>query len=653
VALTVRRDPGGPLADVLLAAEAAVTRQERGVSGNPMPGLGIVDADVDRLIRQLKERASASRSAMRAPESDDDGVVAERARRAFAKWLTRPSRLSNIVDRALLTPREAELLGFLVAVEMDLSRQKLVAYLQDDVTKVRPTLWLVKRLFGKEGVLAVGADGRLRRAGLVTVDETSTWASQPLTLAPPVTWALLGDPSLDPDLPPSARVETPGVDPEGEGLVLVVGPDRTRRLEAAYARTAGGAFLITPAPESMAGWQAIVREATVGGAAIVLEVDGALDDLARWWLERAVHVPWAVSSPTELPLDQLPRRGWVEVRAAAPETSPEDWREALGDDVDRHGHRLSANQLRLVADAMPGVDNDLDATVRRLASGPLDKLARRIRPRRSWEDLILTPEKGEQLRELCIRYRQRDTVYNDWLFPMYPSIGVVALFSGLSGTGKTLAAEVIAGDLGLDLFKIDLSSMVSKYVGETEKNMEEVFQAASGGSVVLFFDEADSVFGKRAETTDARDRYANMEVSYLLQRIESYDGLVVLATNFQKNIDDAFVRRIHVSVDFAMPEPAERERIWRHVFPPTAPLEEVDFDFLANQFKIAGGNITSAALHAAFLAADAGDPITMDWVIRALKREFQKMGRLRTEADFGKYADRVSATAEPIGGTDA
>jgi hypothetical protein len=499
-------------------------------------------------------------------------------------------------------------------------------------------------------VLAVGAEGRLRRAGLVTVDDSATWAAQAITLAPPVTWALVGDTSLDPDLPASAHVERPGVDVEGEPLVLVVGPDRTRRLEAAYRHTAGASFLVTPAPETAAAWQAVVREATVGGSAIVLEVDGGLDDLARWWLERADHVPWAVSSPTELPLNQLPRRRWIEARGAAPETSPEDWHDALGADIDHRGHRLSAEQLSLVAKAMPGIDNDLDATVRRLASGPLDKLARRIRPRRSWDDLILSPERVEQLRELPIRYRQRDVVYNEWGFPMYPSIGLVALFSGVSGTGKTLAAEVIAGELGLDLFKLDLSAMVSKYIGETEKNLEEVFTAASGGSLVLFFDEADSVFGKRAEVSDARDRYANLEVSYLLQRIESYDGLVILATNFQKNIDEAFIRRIHVSVEFKLPEAPERERIWRHAFPKGAPTEGIDFGFLAEQFKLAGGNITAAALHSAFLAADAREAITMETVIRALKREFQKMGRLRTEADFGKYADGANTTL--LGGAD-
>jgi hypothetical protein len=637
------RDPGGHLADVLLSAEASRCRVARGQSASAFSGLGFADADVDRLIGELKERAGAS---VRGAKREPDLPVAERARRTFAKWLSSTDNLlAGIVARAALTARQAELLGFLAAIELDLGRQRLVSYIQDDVAKVRPTMSLVRQLFGREGVVALGAEGRLRCAGLVTVDESLPWAAQPVMLASSVTWSLAGDRSLDPELPEAARVAGFDGDVGGDLFVLVVGPDETRRHEAAFAHTLGRVFLVTPAPESPAGWRAIVREATVGGTAILLEVDGDLDDTGRWWIQHADHLPWAVSSPTELPLHRLPRRPWREVRAEPAETSSDDWLAAIGEDIDHRGHRLTAHQLRLVADAMAGLDRDLDATVRRLASGPLDKLARRIRPRRSWEDLILTPEKSAQLRELCIRYRQRDVVYNEWRFPMYPSIGLVALFSGLSGTGKTLAAEVIAGELGLDLFKIDLSSMVSKYVGETEKNMEEVFDAASGGSLVLFFDEADAVFGKRAETTDARDRYANMEVSYLLQRIEAYDGLVVLATNFQKNIDEAFVRRIHVSVDFALPEQAERERIWRHAFPPTAPVEGVDFDFLAERFKLAGGNITGAALHAAFLAADAGDPITMDHVIRALKREFQKMGRLRTEADFGEYATSVETPA--------
>jgi AAA+ superfamily predicted ATPase len=358
-------------------------------------------------------------------------------------------------------------------------------------------------------------------------------------------------------------------------------------------------------------------------------------------VEECDHLAWALSSPIELPLEELPRRPWVERRAGPPEITDDEWSGALGETA-RKGHRLSAEQLRLVAAASAGLGGDVDAAVRRLASGHLDQHARRIRPRKKWDDLVLAPDKLAQLREIVSRYQHRDRVHGDWGFPAFPSSGLVAMFSGPSGTGKTLAAEIVAGELGLDLYKLDLSAVVSKYIGETEQNLERVFNAASAGNLVLFFDEADSLFGKRSEVTDARDRYANIEVSYLLQRLESYDGLVVMATNFQKNIDEAFIRRIHVSVEFPMPDEDERIALWRHAFALGAPIEGIDWDFLAKQFKLSGGSIKNAALHSAFLAAEAGTAISMETVILGLKREFQKLGWLRTVADFGPYTDLVT-----------
>jgi SpoVK/Ycf46/Vps4 family AAA+-type ATPase len=242
-------------------------------------------------------------------------------------------------------------------------------------------------------------------------------------------------------------------------------------------------------------------------------------------------------------------------------------------------------------------------------------------------------------------------VYGRWGFATSPSAGVVALFAGPSGTGKTLAAEVVAGELGLDLYKVDLSAVVSKYIGETEKNLERIFSAAAAGDLVLFFDEADALFGKRSEVSDAHDRYANIEVAYLLQRLETYDGMVVLATNLQRNIDPAFLRRISVAVDFVPPEEPQRRAIWAHVFPSTAPLADLDLDFLARQFKVTGGVINNAALGAAFLAASEAAPISMRHVVLSLEREFQKLGRLRTEKEFARYFDLVNrdADAAPTG----
>jgi SpoVK/Ycf46/Vps4 family AAA+-type ATPase len=233
-------------------------------------------------------------------------------------------------------------------------------------------------------------------------------------------------------------------------------------------------------------------------------------------------------------------------------------------------------------------------------------------------------------------------VYDRWGFNSAGGTGLVALFAGGSGTGKTLSAEVIGTTLGLDVYKVDLSSLVSKYIGETEKNLERIFDAASAGNVILFFDEADALFGKRSEVSDSHDRYANIEVAYLLQRIEAYDGIVVLATNLRANLDDAFLRRIHVSVDFRDPDEAQRLQIWQKSFPKDAPIEDLDLPWLAKSFRITGGNIRNAATTAAFLAAEADRAIAMEDVVRGIDREFEKLGRLRTEADFGPYFQAIS-----------
>ena len=300
--------------------------------------------------------------------------------------------------------------------------------------------------------------------------------------------------------------------------------------------------------------------------------------------------------------------------------------------------------------AYPAVGEDLNAAVRRLASGHLDSLAVRVQPRRGWGDIVLPEHQQQQLQELVARYRHRGRVYDEWGYSPSPSMGIVALFAGQSGTGKTLAAEVIAKELGLDLFKIDLSSVVSKYIGETEKNLEQIFTAAGAANLVLFFDEADAIFGKRSEVSDAHDRYANIEVAYLLQRLELYDGLVVMATNLQGNIDQAFLRRIHVAVDFPLPDEAERRRIWEHAFPESAPHEAIDAAFLARQFKVTGGIIRNASLAAGFFAAEEGVPISMDLVMRGLEREFEKMGRLRSAEDFAPYPGATSTAADDSDG---
>jgi SpoVK/Ycf46/Vps4 family AAA+-type ATPase len=215
------------------------------------------------------------------------------------------------------------------------------------------------------------------------------------------------------------------------------------------------------------------------------------------------------------------------------------------------------------------------------------------------------------------------------------SNGVTMLFAGPPGTGKTMAAEVIASELGLDLYKIDLSTVISKYIGETEKNLERIFDEAQSSNAILFFDEADALFGKRSEVKDAHDRYANIETSYLLQRMEAYDGVTILATNLRANLDEAFTRRLQFALDFPFPEEEDRLRIWETLFPAEVPrAPDLDFELLARRFKLAGGNIRNIIVASAFLAAADDSPVTMEHLLHATRREMQKMGRLIKEADL-------------------
>jgi SpoVK/Ycf46/Vps4 family AAA+-type ATPase len=284
---------------------------------------------------------------------------------------------------------------------------------------------------------------------------------------------------------------------------------------------------------------------------------------------------------------------------------------------------------------------DLLIACRAHSNQNLGVLARKIVPIYTWDDLVLPPDRMAQLREMCLHIRHGPTVFEQWGFDRKLSRGkgLSVLFAGQPGTGKTMAAEVLATDLGLELYKIDLSGVVSKYIGETEKNLERIFQEGQTANAILFFDEADSLFGKRSEVKDSHDRYANIEISYLLQRMEEYDGIVILATNLRKNLDEAFIRRLHGAIEFPMPEEPDRLEIWRRTFPPEAPMaDDVDLEFLAKRFKLSGGNIKNIVLEAAFFAADEGRPISMAHLVRATRREHQKIGRLISEADFGPYA---------------
>jgi AAA+ superfamily predicted ATPase len=280
---------------------------------------------------------------------------------------------------------------------------------------------------------------------------------------------------------------------------------------------------------------------------------------------------------------------------------------------------------------------------RQQSRGRLDELAQRIVPASRLDDLVLAEAQKEILEEIVAHVRHRATVHGAWGFGADGSrgLGMTALFAGASGTGKTMAAEVLAGALDLDLYRVDLSSVVSKYIGETEKNLRSVFDAADAGGVVLLFDEADALFGKRSEVKDSHDRYSNIEVSYLLQRMEGYRGLAILTTNLKSALDSAFLRRIRFVVQFPFPELEQRAEIWRRVFPRETPTSGLDAARLA-QLCVAGGSIRNVAVKAAFFAADANQPVGMAHVLRAARSEYAKLEKSLTDAEVAGWIEELA-----------
>ncbi|MEO1125823.1 MAG: ATP-binding protein [Cyanobacteria bacterium J06639_16] len=337
----------------------------------------------------------------------------------------------------------------------------------------------------------------------------------------------------------------------------------------------------------------------------------------------------------------------LDVVKPTPTEQRDAWEQALGDQADRVPATL-ASQFSLNLDeiwqvALGTQDTQGEGTLQArlwdaclVSTRPqLDALAQRLDTKAAWDDLVLPDEQLGLLHQIANQVHQRSQVYDDWGFRrrMNRGLGVNALFSGASGTGKTMAAEVIANDLNLNLYRIDLSSVVSKYIGETEKNLRRLFDAAEDGGAILFFDEADSLFGKRSEIKDSHDRYANIEVNYLLQRIESYRGLAVLATNFKSSIDTAFLRRLRFIIDFPFPSATNRQQLWQKAFPKEMPLGELDYEHLG-RINIAGGSIHTIAINAAFLAASQHQQVEMSHVLQSTRAELRKLERPIYEPDF-------------------
>jgi ATP-dependent 26S proteasome regulatory subunit len=688
--------------DRLLAWQVDATRATFGaLADDAFRGLHITDAEVELLYGD------------RVPPSHElaaryQQLVQERA--VINAHLHAPtSSLGAVARRFGLSGLELNVLLLALAPELDLRYERLYGYIQNDVTRKRPSVDLALRLFcppPAERLVAralFAPDSPLLQHHLLTLSDEGAHApllTRALQIDERVVAELIGRPRLDPAI--ASQLSLARRDRTLDDLALpaemvawlrAMLSQRQRRLvlalqgaagsgrlalAAALCAEAGVELLIahldtlmdrempgagtSPAPAEQIA--RVVREAELRGAAVFWRGASRLMDNHTPSVWRAALVAQLESGRgwQFLPLDLgrapratglLPHDALV-VEAGSPGYVERErlWRERVSpDEADDRAlealastFRLNPGQIRnavaLARSHGPITVEALYAACRAQSDGALATLASKMPITYSWDDIVLPADQIAQLREVCAQLRHRRTVLGRWGFDRRLAMGkgVNILVAGPSGTGKTMAAEIIAADLGLDLYRIDLSTMVSKYIGETEKNLDKVFNAAREANVVLFFDEADAIFGKRSEVKDAHDRYANVETGYLLQKIEAYDGVVVLATNLRKNLDDAFVRRLHMVIEFALPEEPDRLRIWRKVFPPEAPLgADVDLAFLARQFKLAGGNIRNIALLAAYLAAEDNTEIGMSHVVRALKREYQKLGRLVTESEFGTY----------------
>ena len=350
---------------------------------------------------------------------------------------------------------------------------------------------------------------------------------------------------------------------------------------------------------------------------------------------RAHTLQFEIDKPTSGEQITLWRRELGEAAAALDgqiETAAAHFR--LGLNGIRSASTRTRTELANMGDAKPEPWSLWEAC-REQARPRLDDLARRIDPVTRWDDLVLPEAQRRLLSDITAHVRQRATVYESWGFAARcrHGLGISALFTGDSGTGKTMAAEVVANELRLDLYCIDLSQVVSKYIGETEKNLRRVFDAAEDGGAVLLFDEADALFGKRSEVKDSHDRYANIEVSYLLQRMETYHGLAILTTNMKKALDKAFLRRIRFVVHFPFPDRDSRAEIWRRIFPPETPTAGLDPSRLAG-LSVTGGNIRNIALNAAFVAAEEGSPVGVEHVLHAARCEYAKLEKPLTDTEL-------------------
>jgi hypothetical protein len=640
-----------------------------------MAAVGLVRSALERHTRKARDDSK---------ESEQDRA-AEEALQEAAKELPAPSALETLCGAFRLSSFERDVLLLCAGSELDSTFAAGCAAAQGDARKLYPTFSLALAALPAAHWTALSPASSLRRWRLIEVTNNEGLVAAPLRIDERVLHFLTGVNYLDDrlqglvepipapqGLPPSQlevarRIAQLWANSE-DGIPPVAqlcGADGSgRRAVAAFVCRNLGLHLHSlragDIPASSIEREALARvwerEAMLSHTALLVdadEMDGP--DCARTLLPFLENVRglWFV-------MRRDPLRSWrrplvrFDIRKPSSAEQRDLWRHSLG----QHFGPLNGQVENVVSQFSLG-SRSIEAACAALGSCSADEgelaprlweacrvqsrtrlsdLAQRIEPAATWDELVLPEAQRQLLREITTHVRQRTKVYETWGFAEKGErgLGISALFAGSSGTGKTMAAEVLARELSLDLYRIDLSSVVSKYIGETEKNLRRVFDAAEEGGAILLFDEADALFGKRSEVKDSHDRYANIEVSYLLQRMEAYRGLAILTTNLKSALDSAFLRRLRFIVQFPFPDASQRAEIWRRIFPASTPTQELDLPKLS-RLNVAGGNIRNIAMNAAFLAADAGEPVRMTHLLRAARSEYGKLEKPLTESEIGGW----------------
>ena len=640
-----------------------------------------LSAELERVRGQLEERAGKE-TASDQPTGRTTSESADASQFAAAA-------LVSICNAFKLSPFEQDILLLCAGIELDFRFSALCARLHNDPSKTFPTFSLALSVLSDAHWSAFSPAGPLRYWRLIEVAAGNVATQSLLKIDERVLNYLAGASHLDErltgyvkpvladgELVPSHEVlvrQIVNIWSQHSGqsqlpIIQLCGSEvSSKRNIAAHSCQMVGmnlnalpAHVIPSNPlesESLSRlWQ---RESVLGFSALLLDGDDNDDEpaqsaIVQRWLEGADY-PLIVSSRDRRPIGL---KHVISFDVSKPTTIEQHqlWQNVLGSAATQLNGRVEAlvshfsldsrtiNQV--AAEALESQTTDYDELGRIVweacsnhAHPRLGELAQCIEPMADWDDLVLPEPQIQALHDIARQIRQRLKVYETWGFADKSSrgLGISALFTGVSGTGKTMSAEVLANDLGLELYRIDLSQVVSKYIGDTQKNLRRVFDGAEESSAILLFDEADALFGKRSEVRDSHDRYANVEISYLLQRMEAYRGLAILTTNMKEALDQAFLRRIRFVIQFPFPDVAQRTEIWKSVFPPQTPTESLDMNRLA-KLSITGGNIRNIALYSAFLAADSGESVHMDHLLRAVRVEFAKLEKPLMESEIGGWS---------------